>query len=78
MTPSQSTYDVVVVGAGIVGVATLLSFIAYSWVSVAESRGKDLSSSMQASDYVYLHQTRNGASPLQKVSDRSPLQCTAE
>jgi len=33
---------------------------------------------MQASDYVYLHQTRNGASALQKVSDRSPLQCTAE
>ena len=60
------------------GLATLLPLIAYGWISVAESRSKDHVSLLQASDYVYLHQTRNGASPLQKVSDRSPLQCVAE
>ena len=31
-----------------------------------------------AAEYVYLHQTRNGASALQKVSDRSRLQCVAD
>ena len=65
--------------AGFMGLATLLPLIAYGWISVAESRAKEpVVSTMQASDYVYLHQTRNGASALQKVSDRSPLQCTAE
>ena len=30
-----------------------------------------------AAEYVYLHQTRNGSSALQKISDRSRLQCAA-
>ncbi len=30
-----------------------------------------------AAEYVYLHQTRNGSSALQKMSDRSRLQCAA-
>jgi hypothetical protein len=63
--------------AGFVGLATLLPVLAYVWISTAASSGEDRSSAMQASEYVYLHQTRGGGSALQKIADRSRLQCAA-
>lgn len=62
----------------VLGLAMLLPVIAYGWISVAASSGHDPAPALWASEYVYLHQTRNGASTLQKVTDRSPLQCVAD
>jgi hypothetical protein len=59
------------------GLAALLPVIAYGWISAAASSGEDRSPALQASEYVYLHQTRGGGSALQKTADRSRLQCTA-
>ena len=63
----------------ILGLAILLPVATYGWISAAASSGNDPApSGLWASEYVYLHQTRNGASALQKVADRSPLQCVAD
>jgi hypothetical protein len=62
----------------LLGLAILLPVIAYGWISAAASSGNDQAPASWASEYVYLHQTRNGASTLQKVTDRSPLQCVAD
>ena len=63
----------------LVGLASLLPIVAAGWISAATSSDKDPSiATRAASEYVYLHQTRNAASALQKASDRSALQCVPD
>lgn len=63
---------------GLLGLASLLLFIALGWISAAASGDKDPAAAARASEYVYLHQTRNAGSALQRASDRSALQCVAD
>ena len=64
--------------AGLLGLASLLPFFALGWISTATSSDKDPAVATRASEYVYLHQTRNAASALQKASDRSALKCVPD
>jgi hypothetical protein len=60
---------------GLCGVACLLSFVAYGSMPAAMSGDGESPADARVSEYVYLHQTRNGNAALQTISDGGQLQC---